>query len=480
MFLRLNQGRMEPRQGEMLMKDNQEWCPERRKEEQPKATDGTGRGPLQGASPLSPGVAPEEGTGCQDEGERRLGQGVAPSQEGTGIKRQLPNGSGREGPLEEEISEAQSLSAPQGNSGLGKDGYLTSPQGNKMGVLKRPAKEEQEPTGGRRSEDSLMRELSEMVQDVVKSSSWWERHGIDGTIIALNLLSLPVGFLLLRSDNLFPFLLGIAILGVVHQTLTVKGSHLATHNGLAESKSWGKIWAIFFIEVCSAFTAEQASYNHVKIHHAYTNVIGLGDSSTWKLPFLNRYVYMFIAPIAVPILTPLVAIGLLKEVELKTAIRTLCCMFVGLYSHYWLLINISGFQSMWSALSCMLVTRALLSHAYIHVNIFQHIGLPMFAADKKPKRIHMMSCGVLNLPRNPLLDWSFGHSIISCHVEHHLFPTLSDNMCLKIKPIVSRYLKEKKLTYNEDSYWSRLKLFLAKYEELMVHAPPISELVGIQ
>lgn len=62
-------------------------------------------------------------------------------------------------------------------------------------------------------------------------------------------------------------------------------------------------------QLCSAFTAEQATYNHVKIHHGYTNVIGLGDSSTWKLPFLNRYIYMFIAPLAVPIITPLVALG---------------------------------------------------------------------------------------------------------------------------------------------------------------------------
>lgn len=62
-------------------------------------------------------------------------------------------------------------------------------------------------------------------------------------------------------------------------------------------------------QLCSAFTAEQATYNHVKIHHGYTNVIGLGDSSTWKVPFLNRYIYMFIAPLAVPIITPLVALG---------------------------------------------------------------------------------------------------------------------------------------------------------------------------
>lgn len=43
-----------------------------------------------------------------------------------------------------------------------------------------------------------------------------------------------------------------------------------------------------------------------------------------------------------------------------------------------------------------------------------------------------MTHGVLNLPRNPVLDWTFGHSLINCHVEHHLFPFLSDHMCLKV------------------------------------------------
>lgn len=72
-------------------------------------------------------------------------------------------------------------------------------------------------------------------------------------------------------------------------------------------------------------------------------------------------------------------------------------------------------------------------HRVPTLSVPQHIGLPMFAADRKPKRIHLMSLGVLNLPRNPLLDWCFGHSLISCHVEHHLFPSLSDNMCLKVR-----------------------------------------------
>ncbi|XP_060620707.2 fatty acid desaturase 6 [Anolis sagrei] len=429
----------------MPLKSWQEWYPEGRPE------------PTAGSSSLSPA---ERGS--------QLGPGGASKPD------KLPNECRRRREKEEEkegLSQGEGVSRPTQSPPWPGEMALSQEGGEAEGGP---------PERSRREAESLMGELSQVVQEVVRSSSWWEKHGLDGTILALNFLSLPIGFLLLRSDNPFAFLCGAVILGMVHHTIAVKGSHLATHNALVESKSWGKLWAVFFIEVCSSFTAEQATYNHVKLHHAYTNVIGLGDSSTWKLPFLNRYVYMFIAPLAVPIITPFVAIGLLKEAEWKTATRTICCILVGLYSHYWLLINISGFQSVWSAFSCMLVTRSLLIHPYIHVNIFQHIGLPMFSTEKKPKRIHMMTLGVLNLPRNPLLDWSFGHSIISCHVEHHLFPTLSDNMCLKIKPVVSQYLKEKKLPYNEDSYWSRLKLFLGKYEELMVYAPPITELVGIQ
>lgn len=54
------------------------------------------------------------------------------------------------------------------------------------------------------------------------------------------------------------------------------------------------------------------------------------------------------------------------------------------------------------------------------------------------------------------------------------------SLSLQIKPVVSQYLREKQLPYNEDTYGARLRLFLRQYEELMVRAPPITELVGIQ
>lgn len=62
-------------------------------------------------------------------------------------------------------------------------------------------------------------------------------------------LSLRAGFLCLRSENVLVFALGVTILGLCHYTLTVKGSHLAIHGALTESKRWSKIWALFFVEV---------------------------------------------------------------------------------------------------------------------------------------------------------------------------------------------------------------------------------------
>ncbi|XP_060749160.1 fatty acid desaturase 6-like isoform X1 [Tachysurus vachellii] len=327
--------------------------------------------------------------------------------------------------------------------------------------------------------ETLMMELTQLVHMTVRDSSWWDRRGLDCTILASVFIILPIAFLLLSSPQVCYFMLGLVVMGLAHAVITVKGTHLASHGVLTESTTWTQFWNIFFTEVCGAFTAKMAVKAHVKTHHAHTNVIGLGDSSTWKIPFLPRSVYLFIAPLAVPVITPVVAMGLLKGQPLSSAVHTVMCMCIGVCSQYVLLRCVSGLECS-SALLVMLLSRAMFSIPYIHVNIFQHIGLPMFSQSRRPKRIYQMSYGVLNLSRNPLLDWTFGHSLINCHVEHHLFPSLSDNMCLKVKPIVSQFLKMKALPYQEEDYLSRLRLFFHRYQELMVFAPPITELVGVQ
>ena len=87
-----------------------------------------------------------------------------------------------------------------------------------------------------------------------------------------------------------------------------------------------------------------------------------------------------------------------------------------------------------------------------------------------------LASAILNLPRNPLLDYSFGHLIIRCYMKHHIFPRLSHNMCLKIKPVVSSYLMNNGLPYNASTYISQLSKFyrqspnLLEYSEKFLYA----------
>lgn len=324
-----------------------------------------------------------------------------------------------------------------------------------------------------------MNQLNLLVKDVVLSSSWWDLYGIDLAIMFANFALLPVSYLFLGSSFISTFVFGFLLFAYIHATFTVKLAHAAVHNALAgSSRFWNSLLSIFFIEIWGGFTEEGSYEAHIQLHHPYTNVIGLGDSSSWRAPFLGRNMYLFLAPLFMPFLYPIIGLNMLAG-RWKSQVRFLCVVSLGHVMHFCLFQYAAGL-SIFGSILCSLAVRSVFAIPYIHVNIFQHIGLPMYDMTKRPKRLYQIASAALNLPRNPLLDFTFGHSIISCHVEHHLFPRLSDNMCLKIKPVVSNYLTTNGLPYNEATYIGQLTKFYYNYDELMVKAPPITELIGIQ
>ncbi|OWF43961.1 fatty acid desaturase 6-like [Mizuhopecten yessoensis] len=323
-----------------------------------------------------------------------------------------------------------------------------------------------------------MVDLRKEVNSILQKSSWWDLYGVDWVITFVVFGMVFVAVYLMSFDSALAVALGILIYGYCHSSITVKGAHAATHGSVCASTAWNRVWMILFSDIVGSFPSDATYDIHIKTHHPHTNIIGLGDSSTWKIPFLPTYAYMYVAPLFIPVITIPVSISELWGKWFKM-IKYLVFTAIGLSINFYFLMNMSGF-TFTHALLVTWVARAMLSIPYIHVNIFQHIGLPMYSQKSRPVRIYQMSTGVLNLPRNLILDYSFGHSILSCHVEHHLFPTLSDNMCLKIQPTVSRFLKKNGLPYNEDTYQGRLEIFTKKYKELMVNAPPITHFVGIQ
>ncbi|MGH0191539.1 UNVERIFIED_CONTAM: hypothetical protein FKN15_066470 [Acipenser sinensis] len=108
--------------------------------------------------------------------------------------------------------------------------------------------------------ETVMMELTGLVQKAVNESSWWERRGIDCAILTAAFLSLPAGFLLLGCSHTLLFSLGILVMGTAHAVITVKGTHLASHGSLSESQAWGRFWAVFFIE----FTLKESQKQQCK------------------------------------------------------------------------------------------------------------------------------------------------------------------------------------------------------------------------
>ncbi|GFO07784.1 fatty acid desaturase 6-like [Plakobranchus ocellatus] len=322
--------------------------------------------------------------------------------------------------------------------------------------------------------------LNKQVSAVVEESSWWDRYGVDMLIHVVAAISWLGSHCLLAFQHPVVFWLGIIVMGCSHSTINLKAAHMAVHDAACSSREWNRFWTFIFSDYWGTFSADVSNSIHIKVHHPHTNIIGLGDSSTWKAPFLPRFCHFFIAPLLLPVLTPVVALKELLEGEplWKTA-RHMLIAYSGLAVHLYLLTYVSGL-GIGGAFLAIFLSRNVLAVPYIHVNIFQHIGLPMYSQKHRPKKIYQMTTGVLNLPRNIVLDYCFGHSIISCHTEHHLFPRLSDNMCLKVKPMVRQFCLDRGLPYHEDTYTSRMLHFLKNYNSLMVDAPPITKFVGLQ
>lgn len=321
-------------------------------------------------------------------------------------------------------------------------------------------------------------DLNARVKLVIQNSTWFEKHGYDIMILLIGLfVILPTGLVLLRFDetNIMLFAIGIAMLGFCHHLSMVKAAHMFLHSALGLSERTNEFFRWVSIELIGGFPSTYATLAHVKIHHPHTNILGLGDSSSWRLPFLPRSVYMFVAPLFIPLMTPIVGYVQIWGRWFNMFTYTLS-LIAGFGAHYCLLRYVSDLEPL-GAVMCMVASRSVFMVPYIHVNVFQHIGLNMYTTENRPDRLTLMSTSVLNLPRHPFLDWCFGHSIISCHIEHHLFTGLSDSMCLKIKPTVKRFFEEHRLPYHEKTYTNRVKFIWRKYEELMVKGPPITDFV---
>lgn len=321
--------------------------------------------------------------------------------------------------------------------------------------------------------------LNDRVQKIVRSSSWYERYGGEWQMMAIMLMLFFVGVYIQCSSNIVNIIGGTLLSGFSYSGLSQRFGHLSVHGALSESRAVNKLLADILVEFFGNFPTCLVYDAHVVMHHPHTNIVGLGDSSIWKVPTLPRTVYMLFAPLLLPIVTPIFGLtGLVTEKKISDVLKYLLWSTLGLATHF-LPLYCYGYSTI-SCIFLIFASKSVFTVPYIHINIFQHIGLPMYSNDARPPRIYQMSTGVLNLRKNVLLDLVFGPALIDCHLEHHLFPKLSDSMCFRIKPLVKEFMDENDLPYHESDYSERFFAFMKDYKQLMKDAPPITHFIGIQ
>ncbi len=94
------------------------------------------------------------------------------------------------------------------------------------------------------------------------------------------------------------FVSALFLLGCAHAILTNKSGHLSVHGALGGPPWFVKATSWFMVEFCGQFSLKVGEDIHIKYHHPYTNIIGLGDSrqvlGILKCIFKNIYLYFII------------------------------------------------------------------------------------------------------------------------------------------------------------------------------------------
>lgn len=307
--------------------------------------------------------------------------------------------------------------------------------------------------------------LSREIQQVLSSQTWLQLHGWEWLIFVIRLVLFALAFWWFAvADSLAIRLLALVLLSYLYYGIGITGTHETGHRSFTKSVKWNKIWGYFF----SDFWASQSSlwwyHRHVKVHHAFTNIPS-HEPQEFYYPWLNKYVFFFI--------TPYLVLGWLigKSIHFLRGqraemIRFLICMLAGILFHIWLFTLILPLPL---ALLAFFIMRSLFAPVFVHLATFNHIGLEN--PDIKPAWLPHQTRTTRNLKPHWFLTGMGGNAFVDCHIEHHLFPSISNRMLAQIRPITLKFLKREGYNYVEETYVSCLSYCLKNYRYIFHQGP---------
>lgn len=311
--------------------------------------------------------------------------------------------------------------------------------------------------------DGNFAELSSKVNALLKRQSWFELHGRELLVLALRIALFTIGFLIFAQRGLLATIVGMITLSYAYYAIGISGTHESRHGAFSRSAWANRLWAYFFSDFWVNQSNEWWHWRHVLKHHVHTNIRD-GEPTLFFFPWLPAIVYFFIAPFLVTAWLLLYSVKFLLRTPLKL-LAFLVAASAGWVFHVALFMTI---LPLGSAILATLVMRSLFAPLFMHIAVFNHIALPQF--NDKPSWLPHQVKTTRNLKRNWFLDGIGGNAFIECHLEHHLFPTLSNHMLAKIRPLVIEHLKREGHVYIEEGYFTVLRHCLKNYKTIFTDA----------
>ena len=301
------------------------------------------------------------------------------------------------------------------------------------------------------------RELAKEVKGMFGRQTYLQAHGWELLIFGARVLLFALGYAVCRRFEHWGRAGGISIMAYAYYGIAITGIHEASHKSFVKSAAGNKLWLSLFSDFWCAQSGEWWHERHVILHHVHTNIPGK-DPPLFVYPWLNKYLYFFVTPFLFSFWLVYHSVEYLLEKK-KSPARYLALAAAGWAFHIALFAR---FIPLGTAIVSAFVMRSLFAPIFMHLAAFNHIGL-----ENPPSRREWMphqTRTTRNLKPHWFLSGMGGNAFVECHLEHHLFPALSNRALAKIRPLVRSFLEKNEYAYVEVPYWTCLKESMKHYD----------------
>ncbi len=309
-------------------------------------------------------------------------------------------------------------------------------------------------------------DLSKEIDALLKGLSDSQIYRWELLVFAGRLILFAAGYAVFAVQTPVGIALGLGVMAYAYYGIGITGVHEASHKTFVKSPGGNRAWLYFFSDFWAAQSSKWWHYRHVIMHHAQTNVPGK-DPPLFTYPWLDKYLYFLVTPFLTAFWLVFHSTAFLLDDARELSIYLTLAGGGWAFDIYLFHLILPWGQAALAAF----VMRSLFAPVFMHLAVFNHIGLDSPQA-RLPWLPHQTRT-TRNLRAHWFLSGMGGNAFVECHIEHHIFPSLPNHMLAKIRPVVRRYLERAGYTYTEQSYWDCLKNSLRHYDSLFTPDPGV-------